>query len=158
MSNLIPSNWKDSIEHLRSSVVGVFDHLLAPSGSKEPTRDTYFWPSTILANGGPAVDVIEEEDQIRVVAELPGVSEKDFTVELQGSRLLLRGEKKASREERREGAYFAECAYGSFSRTIPLPVEVDADKVSAEYKHGVLTVTLPKAERAKGKRIDITIR
>ena len=103
----------------------------------------------------PAVDVSETEDNILVNAELPGMAPEGIELHVENNYLILRGEKKSEREETKENAVHRECSYGSFSRSIPLPVEVQADKVSAKFKNGVLKVTLPKSEKAQSKRISI---
>lgn len=103
----------------------------------------------------PRVDVEETEDEVRVTADLPGLEEKDFEVQLADQSLVVKGEKREEREDRARGWH--ERAYGAFERSIPLPCEVDADRVSAEFKNGVLRVRLPKAATARGrvKRIPI---
>jgi HSP20 family protein len=157
MSNLVPSNWRDSAEQLRDNVTNLFDRWLPQRFRGSHTRDECLWPSTLIAQGGPAIDVVEEDNAVRVTAELPGLSEKDFEVEVRDGRLILRGEKKAGREEKKRDYYYAECSYGSFSRVVPLPCEVDGDKATANYKHGVLNVTLPKTPAAKTKRIKVDV-
>jgi HSP20 family protein len=105
----------------------------------------------------PTVDVSETDKEIHVTAELPGMSEKDIDVSLSGDNLVIRGEKKAEKEEKGEQFYRRETSFGSFYRTIPLPAEVEADKIEARYKNGVLRITLPKsAEGRRGrKRISV---
>jgi len=96
----------------------------------------------------PNVDVSENDKQIKVTAELPGMDEKDIDVSLNKDSLTIKGEKKEEKEEKKKDYYRMERSYGSFSRTIPLPVEVDTDKVKAEFRKGVLTVTMPKTAKA----------
>jgi HSP20 family protein len=105
----------------------------------------------------PNVDVAETDTEYKVTAELPGLEEKDVELTLRDNALTLSGEKRDEREEKNEGRYYAERFVGRFSRTIPLPVEVDAEKVGAAFKNGVLTVVLPKNEQARdtSKRIPI---
>ena len=105
----------------------------------------------------PRVDVSETEAEYEVTAELPGMEEKDVEVLLDQNMLTLKGEKKAEREEKRKDYHLTERSFGSFRRTIPLPVEVDRDKVEAGFKNGVLTVKLPKAPQAqaRAKRIQV---
>jgi HSP20 family protein len=107
--------------------------------------------------GTPRVDVSETDDAYEVVAELPGLEEKDVDVLLDRNMLTLKGEKRAEREQRDKNYYLAERSFGSFRRSIPLPVEIDQDKVEANFKNGVLTVRLPKAEQARSqaKRIEV---
>jgi HSP20 family protein len=103
----------------------------------------------------PAVDVSETGDKITVKAEIPGMEAKDIEISMVGDTLTLKGEKKAEREEKEENYHMVERSYGSFSRTMKLPATVDADKVEATYKNGVLTVVLPKKEEVKPKAIEI---
>ena len=107
----------------------------------------------------PKVDVTETDKDIKVRAELPGMDEKDVEVSLNKDTLTIRGEKKAEKEHEGKAYYRMERSYGSFSRTIPLPVEVDTDKIEAQLKKGVLTVTLPKSAKAvdKTKKISVMI-
>lgn len=96
----------------------------------------------------PSIDVKESDKEISVSAELPGMDEKDIDVSLTRDSLTIKGEKKEEKEEKGKDYYRMERSFGSFSRTIPLPAEVDLDKAKAEFKKGVLTVTLPKSEKA----------
>jgi HSP20 family protein len=95
--------------------------------------------------GWPRVELRETDDAVTVSAELPGLSEKEVNVELANGVLSIRGEKKAERSD--DGRFFTERYYGSFERRIPLE-DVQEDKAKAEFRNGVLTVTLPKAEGA----------
>ena len=105
----------------------------------------------------PRVDVSETNSEYEVKAELPGLEEKDINLQLANNVLNIRGEKKAEREEKDKNYYLAERSFGSFQRSIPLPTEVEEDRVQASFKSGVLTVRLPKSERAKSqaKRIEV---
>jgi HSP20 family protein len=102
-----------------------------------------------------AVDMIEHDDEIVLRADLPGLDEKDIEVTVQDGTLTIRGERKEEKEEKKEDYYYSERSYGAFSRTLPLPATVEADKVKATFKKGVLDVHLPKAKEAKGKKIEI---
>lgn len=104
---------------------------------------------------GMRLDLAESESEVVVKAELPGVDPKDVEINVTGNVLTLRGEKKSDREESGRDFHFVERQYGSFHRSIPLPTAVDADRVAAEYKNGVLTVTLPKHPDARPKRIPL---
>jgi len=107
----------------------------------------------------PALDVQEADDHVRVTAELPGLMKEDVELSIEGNNtLVLSGEKK-SEEEKKEGGYYrSERYYGSFSRRILLPADVDFDKAEASFKNGVLTVMLPKTEEAKRKHRKIEIK
>ena len=96
----------------------------------------------------PRVDISETDEEFRVTAELPGLEEKDFEVSREGDVLTIKGEKKVAHEEQREGYTHVETFGGSFNRAFRLPVEVDPNAVKADFKNGVLTVTLPKPEEA----------
>lgn len=106
---------------------------------------------------GPSTDVSETEDSVEIAVELPGMAEDDIDIALSGDVMTIRGEKKVAHEEKRKGVYMSERSYGAFYRTIPLPPGIDTDKAEAEFKRGVLTVTLPKSEeaRARIKRIPV---
>jgi HSP20 family protein len=105
----------------------------------------------------PAVDVYEEKDDIVVKAELPGMDKDQIVVEISGSELILKGEK--SKEEKvEEGNYYrCERSYGAFRRSVGLPTDVEADKIKAAFKNGVLEVRLPKTEKAKAREIKIKV-
>lgn len=109
-----------------------------------------------VARFAPRLEVVENEDQFLVNAELPGLEEKDFHVEVHGKVVTLRGEKKSERSGENEGRAWTERSYGEFRRVIELPVEVDAEKASAAFKSGVLSVTLPKASTAKVRHVPVT--
>jgi HSP20 family protein len=104
---------------------------------------------------GPQLDLAESENEVVVKAEVPGVDPKDVDIHVAGNVLTIRGEKKEDREERGKDFHLVERQYGSFHRSIPLPTSVDPDRVAAEYKNGVLTVTLTKHPDAKPKRIPV---
>ncbi len=97
----------------------------------------------------PKVDVVETEKAVEVTAELAGMEEKDIEVNMNHDMLVIKGEKKAEKEDKKEGYYLMERSYGSFHRAIPVPAGVDSDKVTAKFKNGVLKVTLPKTEEAQ---------
>ncbi len=105
----------------------------------------------------PHIDVVENDKDIRVSAELPGMDEKDIDVTLTKDTLTLKGEKKEEKEEKGKDYYRKERSYGSFSRTIPLHSEIKTDKVKAEFKKGVLTINLPKTEEAQKEVKKITV-
>ena len=90
-------------------------------------------------------------------AELPGIDPKDIDISLNEGVLTIKGEKRQEREEKEEGYHLVERSYGSFTRSIRLPREVQSDKINASYKNGVLRITLPKSEEAKKKEIKIKV-
>ena len=105
----------------------------------------------------PAVDISEHEGNIVLKAELPGIESKDVDIRLENNVLTLRGERKYDNEVKQENYHRVERAYGSFSRSFTLPSVVDQEKIKAEYKDGVLELTLPKREEAKPKQISIKV-
>jgi len=105
----------------------------------------------------PVVDIVEDENDIIVTAEIPGMEQKDLDVHLAGDVLTIKGEKKAEHEEKGDNFHRIERSYGSFTRSLSLPCEVQADKVEAGYKNGVLTLKLPKSESCKKKAVKITV-
>ncbi len=105
----------------------------------------------------PAVDVYETDQSVVLKAELPGVDPNDVEARVEDGTLYLKGERKFENEVKEENYQRVERAYGSFTRTFALPSSVDADKVAAEYKDGVLTLTLPKREEATPRTIKINV-
>jgi HSP20 family protein len=119
-------------------------------------NDFFFDTESFNGNSSwtPAVDIIEEKDKYLVKADLPGLEEKDVDLELKDGYLTIRGERKNEYENKEGNVYRCEKSYGSFMRTFNVN-DVDADKVNAEYKNGILTINLPKAESKKAKKISI---
>jgi HSP20 family protein len=105
----------------------------------------------------PSLDVSETKDKVVVKAEAPGIDPKEMDISLSGGVLTIKGEKKKEREEKDENYHLVERSYGSFSRSVRLPAEVQEDKIKAQYKDGVLTITLPKTEQAKERAIKIEV-
>jgi HSP20 family protein len=116
------------------------------------------FPSKIFGGfSSPRVDVYQTEDDVIVKAEIPGVSKEDLNLYIDGETIRLTGQTKREKELKDENAYRTERYYGSFSRTIPLPVEVKSDQAKAEYRDGILSITVPKVEPSKTKRRKIDI-
>ena len=105
----------------------------------------------------PAVDVREDANNYFVEAELPGMNKEDISLELENNVLSIRGERKFERKDEGENFHFMERSYGSFYRSFSLPKNVDGEQIGAEYKDGVLTVTLPKKEEVKPKKVEIKV-
>lgn len=132
----------------------------------EKTHTTGLWPSLadpFRAMGSrlaewiaPASEASGDENAYRISIELPGVEEKDITLSAENGIVTLKGEKKIEREEKGETWFFSERQYGAFSRSYRLPPDADEDKVRADLKNGVLTVTVPKAKaEAKNRQVKI---
>ena len=120
-----------------------------------------WWPARWLRGDGeitaPVVDVYEEKDEVVVKAELPGLDKKDIEVNISDSELTLKGEKKKEEKIDEENYYRCERSYGAFLRSVELPTDVQADKVKASFKNGILEIRLPKTEEAKTKEIKVKI-
>jgi len=112
------------------------------------------WPKTAYPN----IEVKEETDQYVLHADLPGMRKEDFSIAVEGNRLTLKGERKQEKESREKGYYYSERIYGSFQRLLEFPSEIQADKIKASYKEGVLEILLPKAESAKPKQINVEVK
>ena len=105
----------------------------------------------------PAVDIYETENELVLKADLPDVDQKDIDVRVENQTLTIAGERKFEKKEDNKGFHRIERSYGQFFRSFTLPNTVDAAKVSADYKHGVLTVKLPFREEAKPRTINVEV-
>ncbi len=130
------------VNRLLSDTLGSFDWQLRDSA-------TAAWV--------PPVDILEEADAIRIMAEVPGIDPKDVKISVEGNVLTIHGTKQQVAEERTERVHRYERTYGAFERTFTLPATVDANNIKAGYEHGVLTVTLPKVEQAKPRQIAVQV-
>ena len=106
----------------------------------------------------PAVDILEQEDSYTLEAELPGLKKDDVKISVQDNLLTLRGEKKDERKESKKGYLRMETNYGSFTRSFTLPTTINASKIEAEFKDGILKIQIPKAEEAKPKMIEVKVK
>jgi HSP20 family protein len=136
-------------------------------------RPTLGWPSfgrlinlndtldrlfeTPLQAWAPALDVHEDKDKFTVTLELPGLKREDISVQIEDGSLVITGERKEETVSEGTEVHRRERYYGKFARALTLPVAVAADQVKANYKDGVLAITLPKAEEAKPKSIDVNV-
>jgi HSP20 family protein len=105
----------------------------------------------------PAVDVYEDEHNVALKIEVPGIDEKDIDVRIENNTLTVQGERKIEKEEKEQNYRRVERQYGGFTRTFNLPPTVDAEKVQADYDKGVLKITLPKKAEAKPKQIKVNV-
>lgn len=105
----------------------------------------------------PAIDLVDGKDKVTVRVEIPGMDKDDVQISLKEDMLVIRGEKKAEKEEKEENRYYVERSYGSFMRTVALPSRVKADEVKASYKDGVLKIELPKAEEDKIREVKVQV-
>lgn len=105
----------------------------------------------------PSLDIAEDKDSITIKADLPGVSQSDIDVSVSGDILTIKGERKQEHETKEKKVHRIERFYGSFVRSLTLPDYVDASKISANYKNGVLEVSVPKTEKAKPRQIKVDV-
>jgi HSP20 family protein len=150
MKNLIPWKWgqRNAAPARQDDWFGrVWDN---PLDSFFPAVGSSF------SSGMPSVDVSEDKKDVTVRAEIPGMTEKDINLTWHDGVLRIRGEKRDEKEEKKKDRYYRECSYGSFARDIALGNAVDFSKAKAKYKHGVLTVALPKVETA-AKAIEVRV-
>jgi len=135
---------KNELSRLHDEMDNLFDGFFR--GLDRPFAGYRAWP---------AIDVVEKDDAIVVRAEVPGCQPDDIDISVYGSTLTISGEKKETKEENEKGYYHMESTYGSFRRDVNLPTDVDAGKVEAVCKNGVLSVTLPKAETSKAVKVQV---
>jgi HSP20 family protein len=149
------------IETLRHEIDRLFDTVGRPSWPAPLQRTILelepFWQRALQWGSEPAVDVIENDKAYQVTAELPGLDDKNVEVTFANGSLVIKGEKKEEKEEKKTDYYRQERRVGSFERRFQIPNGVDADKIDATFKKGLLTVTLPKTPAAQkaSKKIDI---
>ncbi len=105
----------------------------------------------------PATEVFETDSEIVVKAELPGIDPKSVTVTITAEGLCIKGEAKADHEEKGRNYYRRELRYGAFQRTVPLPTEVKSEETKASFRHGILEVKVPKAERVRPKTVKVEV-
>ncbi len=155
------SNWQ-RYDALRNQVDRLFHDfqigfLQAPSYRSlldiEP-----FWRRDLGFNVTPAIDIVEKDKAFEVTAELPGLDAKNIDIQLSDNVLTIKGEKQEEKKEETKDHYISERRYGSFRRSLQMPAGIDADKIEASYKGGVLTIILPKLPEAlkKPKTIPVT--
>ena len=133
---------------LRDAIDRLFERSLV-----QPFRD---WPERVESGRAVSVDVYESNGNLVVNVELPGLKPEDVDISLSDNRLTIKGEFQIEGEGERGNVYYQERRYGRFERSFALPTGIDTDAIDAEFEDGVLTVTLPKPEEAKPKKIPIT--
>ncbi len=157
-SDAAPAPAPDSWRQLRGEMERLFDRF---GFGMTPFRTWFDLEPAVTARTGftmpsPAMDIVEDEKDYKLTAELPGMAEKDVQVAVSGDTLTVKGEKKQETERKDKNYSLSERCYGSFQRTFYLPDGVDRDKIAAEFSKGVLTVTLPKsANAAQSKTIEV---
>ena len=145
----------------RNRLVGNED-FWAPFGvtTKDWFRDVFdndFFGIDRTAGFSPALDVSEDTNEYRVNLEVPGINPDDLDISLESGVLTVKGEKKDETEKKDKNYHRVERSYGSFTRSLKFPVDIDSEKIKADYRDGVLHISLPKAETAKQKRIEVKV-
>jgi HSP20 family protein len=148
MANLIRWDPFREISSMRDSMDNLFNEGLSRS------LTSAFWDGAST----PAMDVYSTEDEVIVKLAVPGVRPEDIQVSVSNGVLVVRGEVKEEKEETEKTYHLRERRYGSFVRSVALPISANADKATAEFDNGVITLTLPKAEEAKTKTINIKVK
>ena len=144
--NLIKLNpWRER-EMFQDHFNSIFEGNLFPA---------LFEGGTETAHWRPAVDIYDKDDRLVLRAELPGVDKEDIELDLKERVLTLKGERKNEMEVKKENYFRKEISYGSFQRAFTLPEGVNQDAIKADFKDGILTVEIPKAEEEKPKRISV---
>jgi HSP20 family protein len=149
-SNEVSAYPRDPFSVFRREMDQLFDEFLAPAGARSSQLGARAkWPS---------IDVHEADDAYTVTAEVPGMDARDVELNLRDNALTLSGEKQQERKSDEGGRSWTERSYGRFERTIPFETEIDADRIEASCRNGVLTVTLPKNAKAREKSRKIEIK
>ena len=139
--------WEPRKHAVRSLFDDFFDMMEVPGRGRRGLLEGSPWE--------PAVDLIDKKDKLIVKVELPGVDQNDVKISLAENNLTIQGEIKKDEEIKKEDYYYRERAYGNYSRTISLPIEVDKEKINAKFKNGILEVTMPKKPEVQPKEIII---
>lgn len=144
------TTWTSELWNMQREINRLFDNFFRGGMQDDGSFGLSYWT--------PAVDIAEHDNEYVVKVELPGVSKDDVKITLESNILTIRGEKKQDRETKEENYHRLERMYGSFQRSFTLPSTVRNDKIDAVYKDGILTITLPKAEEAKPKQIEVKVK
>jgi HSP20 family protein len=148
--------------NLRREIDRLFEDFGFGSGRRAVGRSMFdiepFWRGELTFGKTPDVDIVEKDKEYEITAELPGLDENNVEVKFADGFLTIKGEKREEKEEKKKDYYLSERRFGSFQRSFQVPESVDADKIVASFKNGVLTVTLPKSPEAQKKEKKIAIK
>ena len=126
-------------------------------GAFEDTLNRFFATPANSRPWTPPVDILETEQELILKADVPDMTEKDIAITIENGTLTIKGERKFQKKDEKSGYHRIERGFGAFARSFTLPETVEAEKVSATYKNGVLTVALPKKEVAKPRSIEVKV-
>jgi HSP20 family protein len=142
--------WPSDVSGIQRELNNVFNSFLHGGVQADETIHGSYWT--------PAVDIAEQENEYIVKMELAGVAKDDVKINLESNILTIKGEKKQEKEEKNKNFHRVERTYGSFQRSFTLPTTVKSEKIDAEFKDGVLSITLPKLEESKPKQIEVKVK
>jgi HSP20 family protein len=152
MANLVRRTPFFELASLQDRLNQLFNQAIG--GSEAPSLEQALTSATFL----PPVDISEDEHNITLKAEIPGVTDKDLNITLDNNVLTISGERKFEEEDKKDNFHRIERRYGKFTRSFTLPVGVDAQNVNATFENGILSITLPKREEFKPKQITIGVK
>jgi HSP20 family protein len=157
-----PSGGWSPLASLRSEIDHLFEDFPFDPWRSSVGRNVFdvepSWRGELTFGNTPAVDIAEGDKEYEITAELPGMEERDIDVKYADGVLTIKGEKKEETEEKRKDYYISERRFGSFQRSFQVPAGIEADKIDASFKNGVLTVTLPKSVEAQKREKKIEIK
>lgn len=157
--NAVPANWSP-FRSLHREIDRLFNEFDGDFW-RSPIRHSMFGAAPFARFDemtAPVVDFAEKDGAYEITAELPGIEEKDIDVKLSNGLLTIRGEKKAEKEEKKKDYYLSERSYGSFERSFSVPEGVQAEKIAATFKNGVLKIELPKSPDARKEEKKIAVK
>ena len=156
-----PAEWRP-FETLKREVDKLFEDFGLGALRHPFGRSTFevepFWRGEMSLTKAPAVDIVDKDKAYEITAELPGMDVSNIDVKFSDGTLTIKGEKSEEKEEKKKDYYLSERRYGSFSRSFRVPTSVDADKIEANFKNGILKLTLPKMVGAQSNEKKITIK
>jgi len=144
------STWPSDFFGVQREINRLFDNFFRGGMQDDGSYGLSYWT--------PAVDIAEHDDAYVVKVELPGVNRDDVKITMESNVLTIRGEKKEEKDVKKDDFHRMERMYGSFQRSFTLPSTVSNEKIDAVYKDGILSITLPKAEEAKPKQIEVKVK
>ncbi|MFZ2960992.1 MAG: Hsp20/alpha crystallin family protein [Candidatus Ozemobacteraceae bacterium] len=159
MKNIIPTSLpevKSSLDTLKHAFSSSFKQLVEKGRELQQVTDALLLPTVV--RDFPRCDLVEGSNDLYILFELPGLAREEFSLEIGGGLLTVRGEKKSRLQGRGAEIHLGECVYGPFERTISLPLRVLEEKADAAFSDGVLVVTIPKVGSADRPRINVPVR
>lgn len=141
--------WPSDVVSMQREINNMFDRFFGDDVATDSAK---------LTTWAPAVDIAEHDDEYVVKVELPGVAKDEVKITLESNILTISGEKRQDKESKKENVHRMERVYGSFQRSFTLPSTVRSEKIDAFFRDGILNISLPKAEEAKPKQIEVHVR